>query len=165
LVMVYIGAIVSRQPPGREECADGKFTTSENPGRCSRHGGVALPNCMKAKRRPTKEAQFRRDAAAAPKVIFISDPNQSKEVAPASIPKSVKPKYEGRCRFRNKVCRELDEKYMKLRALAYDKGIVDDNFAPGVQPKTLQQRIGHLLRDINTGILSITIKEDAGTIA
>lgn len=103
--MAYIGAIVPRQPPGREECADGKFTTSVSPGRCSSHGGLSLPDCMKARRRPTKEAQFRRDAAAAPKVIIIpatrnaTGQMQVKKAAlpvsihrpSESIPKSLKP--------------------------------------------------------------------------
>jgi len=103
--MVYIGAIVPRKPPGRKKCADGNFTTSVSTGRCSHHGGVALPDCMKAKPLLTKEARFRRDAAAAPKVIFIrtspkivQQPRQLKTVSPvkppapagASIPRDIK---------------------------------------------------------------------------
>lgn len=163
--MVNLGAIVSTLPPGREECADGRFTTSQGPGRCSRHGGVSMPTSRRRRTPLSPEAKFRRDAATAPKVIFIPDPNQSNQVAQATLPKSAKPAYEGRCRFRNKECRELDEKFGALRTVAYDKGIVDDNLFPNTQPRTPEQFIGKLIRDINAGILSITIKEEPGTIA
>lgn len=162
-----LGAIVKYMPPGLEECRDGKFTTSANSGRCSRHGGVSMPGSMKASRASSREAKFRRDAAAAPKVIIIPNRSAPASATSASLPPSMKPArvpYEGRCRFRNKVCRELDEQYEVLRKQAYDEGLVDDRLAPGASPHSREQHIGKLLKDINTVILSITKKEDAGSI-
>ncbi len=136
-----IGKIHKTAPPGVEQCADGSFTDARLPGRCSYHGGL-LVKTVRAKKRE--------------QVV---------------LPDVVQPEvYQTRCaKKRNTLCRDLENKYRQLRAIAEEKNLLINHPMPlsslrKDDPKGMH--LDHLFHKANEGLLRLTVKnqhEERGT--
>jgi len=126
-----IGKIHKTAPPGVEQCADGSFTDARLPGRCSYHGGLLMK---------TVRAKKERD-----RVVL---PDAQPEVNQTRCAKK-----------KNALCRDLENKYRQLRAIAVKNDFLITHPEPQkplrkYAPKGMY--LDHLFYKANEGLLRLT---------